>query len=96
MRIFDENKAKAFYLGFLGMELDWEHRFADGNPIYMQVSLGDFVLHLSEHSGDCAPGSKVFVNVSEPGKLFAQIIAKPYKYNNLALKMRLGERGALP
>ena len=53
MRIFDEDKAKEFYLGFLGMELDWEHRFEDGYPIYMQVSLGDFVLHLSEHSGDC-------------------------------------------
>lgn len=86
MRIFDEDKAKEFYLGFLGMTLDWEHRFEDGYPIYMQISLGDFVLHLSEHSGDCTPGSKVFVNVSELEKLFAQIIARPYKYNKPSIE----------
>ena len=28
LRIFDESKAKEFYLGFLGFKLDWEHRFA--------------------------------------------------------------------
>ncbi len=81
MRIFDEEKARAFYLGFLGMALDWEHRFADGYPIYMQVSLGNFVLHLSEHSGDCTPGSKVFVNVNDLDQLFADVTAQPYKYN---------------
>ncbi|MDC9567315.1 glyoxalase superfamily protein, partial [Pseudoalteromonas sp. GAB2316C] len=27
IRIFDEAKAKDFYLGFLGMTLDREHRF---------------------------------------------------------------------
>ena len=86
MRIFDEDKAKEFYLGFLGMELDWEHRFEDGYPIYMQVSLGDFVLHLSEHSGDCTPGSKVFVNVSNLDQLFAQVTAKPYKYNKPSIE----------
>jgi hypothetical protein len=65
LRIFDEDKAKEFYLGFLGMQLDWEHRFGAGIPIYMQVSKGNLVFHLSEHSGDCTPGSKVFVNVKE-------------------------------
>lgn len=38
MRIFDEQKARDFYLGFLGMTLDWEHRFEPGYPLYMQVS----------------------------------------------------------
>lgn len=38
LRIFDEDKAKEFYLGFLGMNLDWQHRFEDGFPVYMQVS----------------------------------------------------------
>lgn len=81
IRIFDEHKAREFYLDFLGMQLDWQHRFADDFPLYMQVSLGDLVLHLSEHSGDCTPGSKVFVQVSELDLLFEQIIARPYKYN---------------
>jgi hypothetical protein len=58
IRIFDEGKAKEFYLGFLGMRLDWEHRIEPDSSIYMQVSRGDPVFHLSEHSGDCTPGSK--------------------------------------
>ena len=55
IRIFDEDKAKDFYLGFLGMTLDWEHRFGPDFPLYMQVSREGLVLHLSEHSGDGSP-----------------------------------------
>ena len=81
IRIFDESKAKEFYLGFLGMKLDWEHRFEPGFPIYMQVSRENMVFHLSEHSGDCAPGSKVFVNTNELDKLHKEVISNGYKYN---------------
>jgi hypothetical protein len=28
LRIFDVERAKAFYVGFLGFAIDWEHRFA--------------------------------------------------------------------
>jgi hypothetical protein len=38
LRIFDERKAKEFYLDFLGFTLDWEHRFESDLPLYMQVS----------------------------------------------------------
>jgi len=81
IRIFDELKAKEFYLGFLGMNLDWEHRFESGFPIYMQVSRENLVFHLSEHSGDCTPGSKVFVNTNELDNLHREVISKEYKYN---------------
>ncbi|MCG7868145.1 MAG: VOC family protein [Candidatus Thiodiazotropha taylori] len=81
IRIFDEEKAKEFYLGFLNMKLDWEHRFEPETPIYMQVSKGSMVFHLSEHSGDCTPGSKVFINVSDFDGLFEEVTAKPYRYN---------------
>ena len=78
IRIFDEEKAKEFYLGFLGMNLDWEHRFEPGFPIYMQVTRGDLVFHLSEHSGDCTPGGKVFVNVSDLDTLYKEIASRHY------------------
>lgn len=81
LRIFDEIKAKEFYLEFLGMTLDWEHRFEKDFPVYMQVSKGSLVFHLSEHSGDCTPGSKVFVNVSDLDSLFNDITSREYKYN---------------
>lgn len=79
-RIFDEEKAKDFYLGYLGMKLDWEHRFGPNFPIYMQVSKGNFKLHLSEHSGDCTPGSKLFVNVSHLHDLLAELQTRNYPH----------------
>ncbi|HBC56102.1 MAG TPA: glyoxalase/bleomycin resistance/extradiol dioxygenase family protein [Gammaproteobacteria bacterium] len=85
-RIFDESKAKEFYLEFLNMKLDWEHRFEPDSPVYMQVSKADMVFHLSEHSGDCTPGSKVFVNVYGLDPLFAEISSRPYKYNRPAIE----------
>jgi len=87
LRIFDEEKAKDFYLEFLGMTLDWEHRFEKDAPIYMQVSKGILVFHLSEHSGDCTPGSKVFVNVSDLDSLFKEIISRKYKYNKPSIEL---------
>ena len=86
LRIFDETRAKEFYLGFLNMNLDWEHRFEPNAPIYMQVSKGSMVFHLSEHSGDCTPGSKVFVNVKNLNALFSEITSKPYKYNRPSIE----------
>lgn len=61
LRIFDVAKAKGFYVDFLGFSVDWEHRFDEGSPAYIQVTRGEFTLHLSEHHGDCRPGSTVFV-----------------------------------
>lgn len=52
LRIFDEARAREFYLGYLGFRIDWEHRFAPGMPLYLQVSRDDCVLHLSQHHGD--------------------------------------------
>lgn len=80
IRIFDEAKAKEFYLEFLGMSLDWEHRFEPDTPIYMQVSRDGLVFHLSEHSGDCSPGSKTFVNTDQLEALHHEITSKGYRY----------------
>lgn len=80
IRIFDEEKAKKFYLGYLGMKTDWEHRFEPGFPLYMQVSKGPLTFHLTEHSGDCSPGSKTFVNVSSLQALFDELQSKDYSY----------------
>ncbi len=60
-RIFDEAKAREFYVDFLGFRLDWEHRFADGLPLYCQVSRAGMTLHLSGHFGDASPGATTFV-----------------------------------
>lgn len=38
LRIFDVEKAKEFYVGFLGFTVDWEHTFEANFTVYMQVS----------------------------------------------------------
>jgi catechol 2,3-dioxygenase-like lactoylglutathione lyase family enzyme len=64
LTIFDVDKAREFYVGFLGFSVDWEHPFDERAPLYMQVSRGGLVLHLSEHHGDACPGSTVFVRMT--------------------------------
>ena len=79
-RIFDVAKAKEFYVGFLGFAVDWEHRFDEGSPAYMQVSRGDLLLHLSEHHGDCCPGSTVFVWMTGIEEFHREITSKGYGF----------------
>jgi hypothetical protein len=80
LRIFDVAKAKEFYVDFLGFGVDWEHRFDDDAPLYMQVSRGGLVLHLSEHHGDCCPGSAVFVRMTGLDELHREITARRYRF----------------
>ncbi len=79
-RIFDVVKAREFYVGFLGFQVDWEHRFDDAAPLYIQVSRAGLVLHLSEHCGDCCPGSTVFVRMTGLDEFHREITAKSYGY----------------
>ena len=80
LRIFDLEKAKAFYVGFLGFKVDWEHQRGEGAPIYLQISLGELRLHLSEHHGDGCPGAVVFVRVAGLAEYHAVILAKGYRF----------------
>lgn len=80
LRIFDEGKAKDFYLGFLGFALDWEHRFEPGMPLYAQISRSGCVLHLSEHHGDASPGGAVRIEVDDIDGYHAEITAKGYPF----------------
>jgi uncharacterized glyoxalase superfamily protein PhnB len=80
LRIFDEAKAKEFYVGFLGFTVDWEHRFEEGLPLYMQVSKDGCVIHLSEHHGDCSPGAALRIETDELDEFQKQLAAKGYGY----------------
>lgn len=77
--MFDETKAKEFYVGFLGFKIDWEHRFEDGMPLYMQISRGNCVLHLSEHYGDGVPGIVLWVRMNGVEEFHKEVSAKKYK-----------------
>jgi len=81
LRIFDVEKAREFYLDFLGLTLDWEHRFGPNFPIYMQVSRSGLMLHLSEHHGDASPGSTVYVRMKGIDAFRTELIGKRYAYS---------------
>jgi uncharacterized glyoxalase superfamily protein PhnB len=79
LRIFDEAKAKEFYVHFLGFTVDWEHRFESGLPVYLQVSKDDCVIHLSEHHGDCCPGARIRIETNELDAFQKDLLTKQYR-----------------
>lgn len=79
LRIFDEAKAKEFYVDFLGFKVDWEHRLESGLPLYLQISKDDCVIHLSEHHGDCCPGARMRIQAKEVEAFQKELLAKQYR-----------------
>ena len=80
LRIFSIDKANEFYVQFLGFTVDWEQRFDEKAPLYMQISRGNLVFHLTEHYGDCCPGSTALVEITGPDEFHREISSKGYLY----------------
>jgi len=80
-RSFDEAKARAFYLEWLGFAVLFEHRFHGRAPLYMGVARDGLVLHLSEHHGDATPGSTAFVSMHGIRAFHDEIMDRPYANN---------------
>ena len=80
LRIFSVEKAREFYVGFLGFTWDWEHRFDENAPLYAQVSRGSIVLHLSEHHGDGSPGTHLYLFMTGIEALHRELSDKKYRY----------------
>ena len=81
LRTFDYDKAVEFYIDWLGFSIDWKHRFSEDSPLYMQISKGEIIFHLTEHHGDCCPGSKVFIETIGVREYHKDLLGKKYKYN---------------
>jgi uncharacterized glyoxalase superfamily protein PhnB len=65
LRIFDEARARDFYIDYLGFSIVFEHRFEPNSPIYMGIARDSCVIHLSEHNGDGTPGSRMRINLDD-------------------------------
>ncbi len=65
LRMLNEEETRKFYVDFLGYQIDWEHRFRDSHdsPLYMQIHLGDSVLHLNGHADSESPVAEVRIPV---------------------------------
>lgn len=80
LRIFSVEKAREFYVDYLGFHVDWEHRFEPNLPLYMQISRDGLILHLSEHYGDGSPGSHIHIDFEGVRELHAELARKGYNY----------------
>jgi len=78
--MFDEAKAREFYVDFLGFTIDWEHRFEPGLPLYIQVSRDGCILHLSAHHGDACPGTAMRIESTDLDAFHAELATKHYKF----------------
>jgi catechol 2,3-dioxygenase-like lactoylglutathione lyase family enzyme len=87
-RIFSLEKAREFYLDFLGFKVEWEHRFEPDAPVFMQVSRGGVAIHLSEHHGDGTPGSIVYVYMTGVKALHRELSDKKYRHNRPGLQQQ--------
>ena len=88
LRIFDEAKAREFYVGFLGFTVRFEHRFAADLPLYMSVCRDECELHLSEHHGDATPGSALRIEVDDIDALHALLTAQAYKFARPGIELK--------
>lgn len=89
LRVFDEAKAREFYIQFLGFNVDWEHRFEPDLPLYMQVSKNECVLHLSEHHGDCCPGAAVRIETTDLEAYHASLLSQRYEFARPGIEQTL-------
>lgn len=80
LRMFSVEKTKEFYLDFLGFKVDWEHRFSEDAPLYMQISRAGAALHLSEHFGDGVPGTAVYFYMKGIEEFHRELSAKNYRH----------------
>ncbi|CAM3704215.1 glyoxalase superfamily protein [Tsukamurella strandjordii] len=75
LRMFERDQALAFYTGYLGFTVEWEHRFEPELPAYVEVRPGDVVLHLSEHFGDGSPNSVAWIPIRDVAAFHAELAA---------------------
>ena len=86
LRMFDEAKAREFYLDYLGFAVVFEHRFADDMPLYMGIVRDNVTLHLSEHHGDACPGAAVRIEVADAMAFLKELQEKKYRFLNPGLQ----------
>lgn len=88
LRIFDYDKTIEFYVNWLGFKIDWEYPENDGGPKYIEATLRDIALNLSEHHGDASPGSHVVIEDFKGLRAYhKELNDKNYKYNRPGLEV---------
>lgn len=75
-RITDARRSIPFYVDGLGFTIDWEHRFAPGLPVFMQLTRAGQTIFLTEHSGDCQVGGAAYFVVPDVDACYKEFVAR--------------------
>lgn len=62
LHVKDGQKTAQWYAR-LGFEIEGEHRFGPGMPLYLFLRRGTNAIHLSEHLGDARPNTLLYYYV---------------------------------
>lgn len=88
LRVFDYARTLEFYVDWLGFTIDWEYA-PEGQPFYLQASLREVSVHLSQHHGECSPGALVILEDFEGLPAYhASLLAKNYRFMKPGLDPR--------
>lgn len=90
LRMYDLEATRRFYIDYLGCVIDWQAGGGDA-PVYLQVSRGDLVLHLSSHSDDGTPGGVVLVETDDVHRLHDELGRRGYPFINPAVEPGPGD-----
>jgi catechol 2,3-dioxygenase-like lactoylglutathione lyase family enzyme len=73
LRITEYVTSRQFYVDRLGFQVDWEHRFEPGFPVFAQVSREGLAFFLTEHTGDCPAGALIHLYVPDVDRWFEEL-----------------------
>ncbi len=76
------DKPREFYVDHLGFAIDWEHRFSEGAPRYMQVSELRWCCTCPSTTATARPGSAVYVETRGVRAYQAELRVKEYPHLN--------------
>jgi uncharacterized glyoxalase superfamily protein PhnB len=75
-RITDARRSLGFYVDGLGFQVDWEHRFERGFPVFMQLTRAGQSIFLTEHAGDCKVGGAANFVVADVDACYKDFVAR--------------------
>lgn len=76
LRMTDYERSKKYYVDGLGFQVDWEHRFEPGFPVFAAISRDAMQIYLSEHAGDCQVGGLVHFYVDKVHPWYEEFLVK--------------------
>ena len=90
LRTTNAQRSLDFYVHRLGFEVDWEHQFEPGLPLFVQLTRQGQTIFLTEHTGDCQVGGAVYFLVPDAAQCWAAFEEKGIVATNALALMPWG------